>query len=117
MKPTRWHRGKKRGQPFRIAQPQLREVVNNFAENSSESSPFYSDLEPAVEWVRKNHPGIKVSVYVPTLPECATQRRNDNYQRMQVACRLLPLLDIPRHLLPQTVTLSDGSTVERPSLA
>lgn len=76
-----------------------------------------SDLEPAVEWVRRNHPGIKVSVYVPTLPEGANQRRNDNYQRMQVACRLLPLADIPRHVLPQIVTLPDGSTVERPALA
>lgn len=76
-----------------------------------------SDLEPAVEWVRKNHPTIKVSVYVPALPENASQRRNDNYQRMQVNCRPLPLSEIPRHLLPITVTLPDGSTVERPPLA
>lgn len=76
-----------------------------------------SDLEPAVEWVRKNHPGIKVSVYVPTLPESANQRRNDSYQRLQVACRLLPLADLPRHVLPQIVTLPDGSTIERPPLA
>jgi len=76
-----------------------------------------SDLEPAVEWVRRNHPGIKISVYVPTLPETANQRRNDHYQRMQVTCRLLPLTEIPRHVLPQIVTLPDGSTVERPPLA
>ena len=25
-----------------------------------------SDLEPAVEWLRKNHPAIKVTVYIPT---------------------------------------------------
>lgn len=74
-----------------------------------------SDLEPAVEWVRKNLPAIKVSVYIPALPEDLSQRRNDNYQRMQVTCRLLPLADIPRHLFPATVTLPDGSTVQRPA--
>ena len=74
-----------------------------------------SDLEPAVEWVRKHHPSIKVSVYIPALPEELNRRRNDNYQRMQVPCRLLPLADIPRHLLPATVTLTDGTTVQRPA--
>lgn len=74
-----------------------------------------SDLEPAVAWVRKNHPAIKVSVYIPALPEELNLRRNDNYQRMQVNCRLLPLADIPRHLLPATVTLPDGTTVQRPA--
>jgi len=75
-----------------------------------------SDLEPAVEWVRQNHPDIKITVYVPTLPEETSQRRNDNYQRMKVACRELPLTDIARHLLPTKVTLPDGTTVERPGL-
>jgi len=48
------------------------------------------------------------------MPEEATQRRNDNYQRMKVACRLLPLDGIARHLLPSVVRLPDGATVERP---
>jgi hypothetical protein len=74
-----------------------------------------SDLEPAVEWVRKNHPTIKVSVYIPALPVELNLRRNDNYQRMQVNCRLLPLSEIPRHLLPATVTSPDGTTVQRPT--
>jgi len=73
-----------------------------------------SDLEPAVEWVRKNHPAIKISVYIPALPEELNVRRNDNYQSMQVHCRLMPLADLPRHLLPPTVTLPDGTTVQRP---
>lgn len=75
-----------------------------------------SDLEPAVEWVRKNHPAVKITVYIPALQDTASQRRNDNYQRMQVQCRPLPLADIARHLFPVTVQLPDGSTVERPSL-
>ena len=76
-----------------------------------------SDLEPAVEWVRKNYPAIKITVYLPTLPDEASQRRNDNYSRLQVICRPLPLTDVPRHLLPLKVTLPDGSIVERPPLA
>jgi uncharacterized LabA/DUF88 family protein len=76
-----------------------------------------SDLEPAVEWVRKNHPSIKVTVYIPTLPDEANQRRNDNYHHLQVNCRPLPLAEIPRHLLPLKVTLPNGSSVERPPLA
>ena len=76
-----------------------------------------SDLEPAVEWVRKNYPAIKITVYLPTLPDEASQRRNDNYSRLQVICRPLPLTDVPRHLLPLKLTLPDGSIVERPPLA
>jgi len=74
-----------------------------------------SDLEPAVEWVRKKHQAIKISVYIPALPDSLHQRRNDHYQRMGVTCRLLPLADLPRHLLPLTVRLPDGTSVQRPS--
>lgn len=35
----------------------------------------------------------------------------------EVMCRLLPLDEIPRHVLPQIVILPDGSAVERPPLA
>jgi hypothetical protein len=73
-----------------------------------------SDLEPAVEWVRRNHPAIKISVYIPALEEDRQQRRNDNYNRMQVTCRPLPLTDIARHLLPASVTLATGETISRP---
>jgi hypothetical protein len=74
-----------------------------------------SDLEPAVEWVRRNQPAIRISVYIPALEEDRQQRRNDNYQRMQVNCRPLPLGDIARHLLPPSVTLADGTSVARPT--
>jgi len=46
-----------------------------------------SDLEPAVEWVRKNHPAIKITVYIPTVPTQAPQRRNDFYLRIGITCR------------------------------
>jgi len=74
-----------------------------------------SDLEPAVEWIRHNHPKIKVNVYIPVLEQERQIRRNDNYHRIGVPCRDLPLTDIPRHLLPSSVTLPDGKTIQRPS--
>ncbi len=74
-----------------------------------------SDLEPAVEWVRKNYPAIKITVYIPALEEDRQQRRNDNYQRLQVLCKTLPLDGIARHGLPGIVTLPGGDTVTRPA--
>jgi uncharacterized LabA/DUF88 family protein len=74
-----------------------------------------SDLEPAVEWVRRNHPQIKITVYIPALEAERQQRRNDNYQRMGVTCRPLPLADIPRHVFPATVSVSEHETVTRPA--
>lgn len=73
-----------------------------------------SDLEPAVEWVRRNHPAIKITVYVPVLEDQSRQRRNDNYNRMGVTCKPLPLADIPRHVLPPKVRLDENETFTRP---
>jgi hypothetical protein len=74
-----------------------------------------SDLEPAVEWVRKNHPAIKITVYIPTLPTQAPQRRNDFYLRIGVTCRPLPLAEIPQHQFPPVITLPNGATIHRPA--
>jgi len=74
-----------------------------------------SDLEPAVDWVRKNHPAIKVTVYIPTLPAQATQRRNDFYLRIGVTCRPLPLADIPRHQFPAAIAHPNGTNILRPA--
>lgn len=38
-----------------------------------------SDLEPAVEWIRKRHPAIRITVYIPQDPGDSKQRRNDTY--------------------------------------
>jgi hypothetical protein len=73
-----------------------------------------SDLEPAVEWVRRNYAAIKISVYIPALPNTLPQRRNDHYLQMGVACRTLPLADLHRHQLPSSVTLPNGAAVHRP---
>jgi uncharacterized LabA/DUF88 family protein len=74
-----------------------------------------SDLEPAVEWVHRNHPQIKITVYIPVLGDEDRQRRSDNYYRMGVTCKPLPLADIPRHLLPADVTIGENQTISRPA--
>jgi 6-hydroxy-3-succinoylpyridine 3-monooxygenase len=73
-----------------------------------------SDLEPAVEWVRRNYPQVKITVYIPVLENERQQRRNDNYHRMGVTCKPLPLTDIPRHVFPATVKLNENETITRP---
>jgi uncharacterized LabA/DUF88 family protein len=73
-----------------------------------------SDLEPAVAWVRTNHPKVKVTVYIPTLPEEEAMRRNDYYPTIGVNCKPLPLADIAKHLLPNSVVFPDGKIVEKP---
>jgi len=74
-----------------------------------------SDLEPAVEWVHRNHPQIKITVYIPVLEDERQQRRNDNYHRMGVTCKPLPLADIPRHVFPATIRVNENETVTRPA--
>lgn len=74
-----------------------------------------SDLEPAVEWVRRNQPQIKITVYIPVLEDERNQRRNDNYHRMGVTCKPLPLADIPRHIFPASVYVNEKEIVIRPA--
>ena len=73
-----------------------------------------SDLEPAVEWVRRNYPQIKITVYIPVLEDEREERRNHNYHRMGVTCKPLPLADIPRHVFPATVRVNENETITRP---
>lgn len=74
-----------------------------------------SDLEPAIKWIRENHPKIKITVYIPALPKEQGNRRNDFYQGIGVTCRFLPLDKIEKHQLPDNVTLSNGKDVSRPA--
>jgi len=73
-----------------------------------------SDLEPAVEWVRRNYPHVRITVYIPVLEDERQQRRNDNYHRMGVTCKPLPLTDIPRHVFPAEVRVNENETIIRP---
>ena len=74
-----------------------------------------SDLEPAVEWIRKRHPEIKITVYIPQNPDDPKQRRNDTYQKMGVDAKALPTTDIRRFLFPRKLDLGSGRSVERPN--
>lgn len=73
-----------------------------------------SDMEPAVQWIRKRYPAVKIIVYIPMLPGEEKTRRNDNYLSMGVACKPLPLTDIDKFRLPHVVVLPNGQTVEQP---
>jgi hypothetical protein len=73
-----------------------------------------SDIEPAVEWIRKQRPSLKLTVYIPVLPAEAGQRRNDFYRSIHVTCRDLPVQELAQHQLPAQVHLPDGQMVERP---
>ena len=66
-----------------------------------------SDIQPAVEWVARNQPGIKITVYMPVLAAERATRRTDYYvtQRLPVDCKFLPLDGIKDHQLKDTVRL------------
>jgi hypothetical protein len=49
------------------------------------------------------------------LEEERQPRRNDNYHRMGVTCKPLPLAVIPRHVFPATVQANQTETVTRPA--
>lgn len=74
-----------------------------------------SDMEPAVAWIRRHDPRVKITVYIPVLPGEANTRRNDFYHSIGVTCRNLPLAEMPAHQFPQTVELPNGVRVDRPS--
>ena len=74
-----------------------------------------SDLEPAVEWIRKRHPEIKITVYIPQDPGNPKQRRNDTYRGMGVDAKPLPTADMLRFQFPRSVDLGSGRKVERPN--
>ena len=74
-----------------------------------------SDLEPAVEYVRRNFPKVKVSVYVPQLPSNRTRRDNRHYSQLGATVKLLPLGEILNHQLPDPITHANGQTLNRPT--
>lgn len=77
-----------------------------------------SDVQPAVEWVVKNRPGIKITIYVPALPSEQSQRRTDYYSTkgINVVCKFLPLGGIKDHQFKHTLKIAEGKFVARPHL-
>jgi hypothetical protein len=74
-----------------------------------------SDLEPAVEWIRKRYSKIKITVYIPQDLGAPIQRRNDTYRNMGVDAKPLPTADIRRFQFPKKVNLGSGRNIERPN--
>jgi len=95
------------------------ELMSDAIQNAVESVVVVSgdsDLQPAVQWVRKNRNAIKITVYIPALPKEQDVRRADFYKKLDIQCRFLPLIDLGNYQLPGLVKLSDGKFVCRPHL-
>ena len=77
-----------------------------------------SDIQPAVEWIAKNKPEIKLTVYVPCLPNEQPTRRTDYFttKGLDVECKFLPLANIKDHQLKGAVKLADGTFAVRPHI-
>ena len=75
-----------------------------------------SDVQPAVEWIGHNQPKIKITVYVPVLPQEQQVRRTDYYRTkgLAVECKFLPLGGIKDHQLKPVVKLANGHLAVRP---
>jgi hypothetical protein len=76
------------------------------------------DIQPAVEWVCANKSDLKITVYIPALPDEQAKRRLDYYRTkgLKVECKFLPLDGIKNHQLPNCVKLPDGKLAIRPHL-
>jgi uncharacterized LabA/DUF88 family protein len=77
-----------------------------------------SDIQPVVEWICKNKPGIKITVYVPALPSNQRDRRTDYYatRGLDVDCKFLPFDTLKDHQLKGAVKLPAGGFAARPHL-
>ena len=73
-----------------------------------------SDLEPAITYVNRHFPKIKITVYIPSLPDEQKTRRIDFYRNLDVAWKFLPLELISRHQLKEEVRGKDGTIYKRP---
>jgi uncharacterized LabA/DUF88 family protein len=92
-------------------------IINDAVKNLTDSIVVVSgdsDIQPAIEWVVKNFPKIKITVYVPSSEQQESERRSDYYRRLGVVCRFLPLDKVLKHQLPKKMWLKNGETVERP---
>ncbi|SRR6266540_3767116 len=77
-----------------------------------------SDIQPAVEWIAKNNPAMKITIYVPALPQEQAFRRTDYYKTkgLNVDCKFMPLGGIKDHQMKPIVKLANGQLVARPHL-
>ena len=75
-----------------------------------------SDMQPPVEWIARNRPHIKLTVYVPAVSCEQGNRRTDYFKtkRLNVHCSFLPLDTLANHQLPNSINLGGGKFACRP---
>jgi 6-hydroxy-3-succinoylpyridine 3-monooxygenase len=96
-------------------------MIEDCIEGASESVVLVSgdsDLEPAVAWIHQRDPEIKITVYIPKLPDKhddpSEKRRNDFYKSIGVDCRLLPINRLRTFQFDTAVKVAKGQFVQRP---
>ena len=97
-----------------IAVTMIDDVISGFTESVVLVSGD-SDQEPAVMWIKKRYPNIKLTVYIPSLPEDQGKRQNRFYGQNDITCKFLTLDYMTRHQLPNQVEHSNGQLINRPS--
>ena len=74
-----------------------------------------SDAQPPIQWMKRRKPEKSVTVYIPAMPQERASRRLDFYKGIGVDCRFLPLDSMSYSQMPDTIKLSNGDIVCRPS--
>ena len=97
------------------------EIMDDAIKNACEKMFVISgdaDVQPAVEWVAKNHGHIKITVLIPALPDEQKFRRTDYYRTrgLDVDCKFLPLGNIKDHQFPNLVKIAEGKFAARPHI-
>jgi 6-hydroxy-3-succinoylpyridine 3-monooxygenase len=92
-------------------------MIDDCIEGACESMVLVSgdsDLEPAVAWVHKRDPDIKMTVYIPKLQDDPDLRRNDFYKSIGVECGPLPTDRLGSCQFKTAVKVETGKFVQRP---
>lgn len=74
-----------------------------------------SDLEPAVEMVKRRFGHIRIIVYIPVLPNPKNPRSNFFYRGIQVPCGEMPIKGIPENQFPAVIQTANGGKIIRPA--
>lgn len=93
------------------------EMVGDAVLNVADSLVLVSgdaDLQPAVKWIRKNRPTVKVRVLIPSIPEESPYRLGNFYTGIGVKWDYLPIGRMGQYILPDIVPSKVGGGYRRP---
>ncbi|MDR0534140.1 MAG: NYN domain-containing protein [Verrucomicrobiales bacterium] len=94
------------------------QMINDSIKGSIDSIVLVSgdsDLQPAVIWIKENHPNIKLTVYIPAIEEERENRNIKFYAHHKIECRWMPLKNLDKHQLPDKVPYANQLFIERPA--